>query len=659
MSDKLRYDALLTLARLRLAMSDSPGAIDLLHLTARCAVASALVSAPAIVGAELREELELIVTPKRTMPVFALRGQGALSVHDDASRTLHASLEETLSRCCGKQGAIASWPIAESAWQLVLNNQATMLARLEPDAPTERLLAMARVCLDLLVSITPPNILEPRARIGHNAEDKEVYVVLGGPTDPVQDGGWAYDRMPFARGLMAIAEASLSPVERAEYTQKYAEYLFDRGRVTDAEALIKRALALCPSAETHNALLRYMLASPAADEVRFFAESRDWAQRYASEERLIGRVYGNQRDEARPLLVGYMCDFVETALAQHTLIPLFEAHDRSKVRVAYYSHGPDSPVGRAVTDLHRDIRGMSDDHTFDLIKADGVDILVDLNGRLRVNNRYDVLCRKPAPVQVNWYNLLASTGLRAFDFIVSDAVSLPVAKQHLYTEEIAHVRCQVAGSWRLPDEPAVAPQPCFQKGAFVFACFGAAFKMNADVLAVWVDLMRRAPDAMLYLKNISFYTREFREEIREHFVSRGIADHRLRLESGSRFHKMRALYAHVDLCLDTFPYGNGSTTVNALWQGVPTVTLTTDEWRSRTTASIMMNAGLGEFVTSTSAEYVEKALWYAQHPERLAEVRRSVRGRLRDSGYYNIEIFTRDLEAAYRHMWHSWLKRTS
>ncbi len=193
---------------------------------------------------------------------------------------------------------------------------------------------------------------------------------------------------------------------------------------------------------------------------------------------------------------------------------------------------------------------------------------------------------------------------------------------------------------------------------FVFACFGAAFKMNAQVLDVWVELMRREPEAMLYLKNISFYTREFREHIRDLLVSKGIDASRLRLESGSRLHNMRALYAHVDLCLDTFPYGNGSTSVNALWQGVPTVTLATEEWRSRPTASILKSVGLDEFVVASSAEYLERASWYCRHPERLAELRLSMRGRLRSSGQYNIDIFTRDLEEAYRTMWHAWLARS-
>jgi len=120
---------------------------------------------------------------------------------------------------------------------------------------------------------------------------------------------------------------------------------------------------------------------------------------------------------------------------------------------------------------------------------------------------------------------------------------------------------------------------------------------------------------------------------------------------------MRALYGEVDLCLDTFPYGNGSTTINALWQGVPTVSLALDEWRARLSESIMVSAGLQELVARTPDEYVERAQYYVAHPERLAEIRQTIRRTLSTSGYYNIEIFTRDLESAYRQMWHRWLDR--
>jgi protein O-GlcNAc transferase len=475
----------------------------------------------------------------------------------------------------------------------------------------------------------------------------------------LQDAGWAYDRVIIDRDRLAIARVALPLPQQCEYLRRSADHCFDRGDIDGAERLIRESLAIAPNAEDHNALLRYLLASPAATDEQFFVESRRWAALYAGEERLQSAVYGNDRGAERALRVGYMCDFVHTPLAQHTLVPLFQAHDRRNVQVCYYNHGPDSATARAVSDTYHDVRGLTDDQLFARIQDDRVDLLVDLNGRLRVENRYGVLCRKPAPIQVNWYNLLASTGLRAFDFIVSDQVSLPLDKQRICTEEIIHVDCQVAGSWRLPETPPVAPQPALSKGTFVFASFGAAFKNNQGVLDLWCRLMHETSGTILYLKNSTFYTPAYKHAVRDYFVARGVAPERLRLEHRSDFHEMRALYADVDLCLDTFPYGNGSTTINALWQGVPTISLALDEWRARTAASIMTNAGLAEFVTRTPDEYVERARYYAAHPRRLAEIRATIRQTLVNSGYYNIEIFARDLERGYRRMWHRWLERTA
>ena len=656
-------ETLLQSARLARAMRDPLLAIDLYDLTVRVAVRAAL---PVVAARdERRAELEAILAPDRGFPVFTLAPQRTdwPTLDSRAARAL-AEIERLVDAALdGDQ--VASWSSAREACVRLRACAAAWLpcvfaagdVRCDAD-DAQPVWRSALRALEELLAVSPvPLALEPVATIGQHAHDKVIYCAAGG-AGGLQDAGWAYDRMIVEHARLAIARVALPAVEQRPYVRRYADLCFERGDADRALALLRPSLALAPSAEDHNALLRYLLASPRASDVEFFEESRRWAALYAQEGRLETATYGNDRDRDRPLHVGYMCDFVHTPLAQHTLVPQFRAHDRAQVRVCYYNHGPDSATARAVSDVYRDVRGLDDDGLFRQIQSDGVDILVDLNGRLRVENRYDVLGRKPAPIQVNWYNLLATTGLRAFDFIVADAVTLPRHKQVLCTEEIVHIACGATGSWRLPEMPAVAPQPCSTKGVFVFASFGAAFKNNVAVLDLWCRLLRETSDTILYLKNSTFYTPAYKQQVRDHFVSRGIPPERLRLEHRSEFHDMRALYADVDLCLDTFPYGNGSTTINALWQGVPTVSLGLDEWRARLSVSIMASAGLEEFVARTPDEYIERARYYVAHPQRLAEIRATIRRTLATSGYYNIEIFTRDLEAAYRQMWHRWLERT-
>ena len=181
---------------------------------------------------------------------------------------------------------------------------------------------------------------------------------------------------------------------------------------------------------------------------------------------------------------------------------------------------------------------------------------------------------------------------------------------------------------RLPAEPPVARPPCQSKGVFVFASFAAAFRHNAPVLDVWARVLRDVPDTILYLKNSELYTPAYKAQVRDHFVTRGIAPDRLRLESASEFSEMLALYADVDLGLDTFPCSSDGTTTEALWQGVPTLTLLTEDWRGRTSAAILSEAGLSDFVARTPDEYVDKARHFARHPERLAAIRATIRDQL-------------------------------
>jgi tetratricopeptide (TPR) repeat protein len=647
-------------ARLCRAMDDSLLAIDLYDLSARVAVRAAI---GAVDPADPRRaDLDAILAGERGFPIFTLTPQatGYPPLSPAASERL-AALGALLDRAF--DGArILSWPLAREICQSVRACAGALPCALDAAADPGPLWQLALAALEELLAVTPiPLALEPVADVGQHARDKAIYWLPGSAAEAgsgLQDAGWAYDRLQVDRDRLAIARMVLPPLALTPYLRRHAEHHFDRGDFATAERHIREALAINPNAEDHNALLRYLLASPRADDRAFFAESRRWAALYAGEERLAQVVYRNDRDPERPLRVGYMCDFIHTQLAQHSLVPMFEAHDRARIAVHYYNHGVDSLTARAVSDVYHDVSRMTDDQVFRQIQDDRVDLLIDLNGRLRTKNRYDVLCRKPAPVQINWYNLLASTGLQAFDFLITEEVSLPREKQPLCTEEIVYLDCQVGGTWRLPEDPPVARQPCFEKGVFVFASFGAAFKTNVQVLDLWVRMLREIPNTILFLKNQTFYTPAFKRQIRDYFVTRGVPAQRLRLEHRSEFHQMRALYADVDLCVDTFPYSNGSTTSNALWQGVPTVTLLTDEWRGRTTAGVMADAGLNEFVARTPDEYLERARYYVAHPERLAEIRASIRQRLiASSGLFNVARFTRDLEVAYRYMWRRWLQR--
>lgn len=646
-------DLLRDTARLARAVGDAGLAVDLFDAAA-CAAVGGYARWAAANGVRVPIELARATSrDPRELPRFAI-ATAAVAGDQDAAQALLARAWDADAR------RLSHWPSAEAlfAW---MRAHAVALAwtPVSMDDAQAGLLGALDAWRELLAVPIPLRVLEPMPPLLTRPIDKLAFGAGDGTSIPMRDAGFAVDRLILDRDALAVACVALPPPARSPYYRTYAEGLFERGHVERAYELMQTSLAEAPDSDSHSALLRYGLAHPQVSDRQLFAENRRWAALYAGEERLVGRRFGNDRSPGRPLRVGYICDYMHTTLAQHSLLPIIETHDPAQVAVHYYNHGVECPPVRAAVASYNDVRGTSDDALFDLIAAHGIDILVDLNGRLRVANRYEVLCRKPAPILVNWYNLLASTGLRAFDFLIADEVSLPLAKADVCTEEIMYLDCQAAGTWRLPDEPRVAPLPCLTGRPFTFACFGGAFKVNRYVLDLWCRLLQETPGTVLYLKNLSFYTPSAKAEVEDFFVRRGIAPERLRLEHGSEFHQMRGLYAWVDLALDTFPYNNGSTTVNALWQGVPTLTLANGEWRGSTGAALMtIDAGLPEFVVHSPDEYIARAQHYVAHPQELAAIRAGLRARLLQSGHFDVPRFTRDLEAVYRRMWHRYLARS-
>lgn len=654
--DLLKF--LLKSAHLRSAMRDPLSAIDLFDLTGRMAVKAYLISgAPSPDALAL---LEPVAEPPEPLTLFALEGQCASFADTAGPAGAWAAMTGLLNEAFDGKDVI-NWPKGRELHEALLSHYSGRLPCLARVRPEE-----AAICLEIalaafegLLEVRPiPLVLRSVENPGDESWDKDIYV-LPGKTGGFRDGGFAFDRGAIVERLLAIAKVSLPPEGQSRYFRQAANNCFDQGDNQRAEALLRTSLTQHPNPDCHGALLRCLIASPSATEADLFEESRYWAELYAHEENLPEISFPSIPDPDKILRIGYICDFIGTTLAQYTLIPLFAQHDRKRVCVVFYNGGSPDNAARGTCDLYRDIRRMSQDEQIATILNDQVDILVDLNGRLRESYDFEVFCRKPATILVNWYNLLASTGLKAFDYIVTDELSQPKAKQALCTEEIVHLGCQSAGSWSLPEDPQVAPVPALTRGTFVFSFFGHALKLSPQVLQSWVRLLKETRDTALYIKNISFYNPACLRRLKESFLAAEISEERLRFEHGSKVTAMRELYADVDLALDSFPYGNGSTTIHATWQGVPTLTWATEEWRGRTSASIMASAGLPEFIVSSAGEYLERAKFYASHPEALVPIRAQMRSRLAESGYYNISIFTRSLEEAYRYMWRQMLRKCS
>jgi predicted O-linked N-acetylglucosamine transferase (SPINDLY family) len=299
--------------------------------------------------------------------------------------------------------------------------------------------------------------------------------------------------------------------------------------------------------------------------------------------------------------------------------------------------------------------GLSDDELAERIRADGIDILVDLAGHT-ANNRLRVFARKPAPVQVTWLGYPNTTGLEAIDYRLVDAVTDPVGEADAWASEtLVRLEGGFLCYGALKDVPEPTAPPCLNTGTVTFGSFNNPAKVSAATLDVWAKLLSRLPQARLLLKGKSFADATTRALFLARLGERGVATERVELvawQAGTTAHL--ALYHRVDIALDPFPYNGTTTTCEALWMGVPVVTLQGDRHAGRVGASLLTQIGLTALIANSVEEYLENAVALARNPERLSDLRRILRPRMAASPLCDAPAFARKMESAFRTMRQHW-----
>jgi protein O-GlcNAc transferase len=427
--------------------------------------------------------------------------------------------------------------------------------------------------------------------------------------------------------------------------------LRERGELAEALARYRRASELAPDDAKSRSNLVYTLAFAAGVTARdILSEARTWAARHAPS-RPSAR-HENARDPERRLRIGYVSpDFREHVQSFFTL-PLFRHHAREAVETVCYAsvERPDAVTDaiRASVGAWRDVLGLGDDAVAELVRRDRVDILVDLTMHM-ANGRLGVFARKPAPLAVSWLAYPGTTGLGAIDYRVTDPfLDPPDVPPDTYAE----------ASLRLPEtfwcydpratEPEPGELPAKERGFVTFGCLNAFPKVNAGVVELWARVLGAVARSRLVVLSPPGETRA---RLLETFARHGVASDRVTMVDRRPRAEYLAGYRAIDVCLDTFPYNGHTTSLDAFWMGVPVVTLVGDTVVGRAGLSQAMNLGLSELVATTPDDYVARAKALASDLEHLAELRRGLRRRLRESPLMNGERFARHLEAAFRTAW--------
>jgi predicted O-linked N-acetylglucosamine transferase (SPINDLY family) len=444
-----------------------------------------------------------------------------------------------------------------------------------------------------------------------------------------------------------------------EYAEPYANLgnvLKDRGELDAAFSAYRRAIALRPDLSLlHSNLLLTLHYHPDYSPAEIAREHRIWAQLHVTPLQSQRRPHRNDPGRNRRLRLGYVSpDFREHAIARF-ILPLLEKHDRRQVEIFGYS---DVPRPDAVTesirthiDQWRDVASLSDAELADAVRNDRIDILVDLAAHSG-GNRLLMFARKPAPIQVTYLAYCSTTGVDAIDYRLTDRfLDPPGADLSHYTER----------SVRLPDcywcygAPALPPRrlPSSERrpGPPTFGCLNNFAKVTPITLALWSRLLQRVPEARLLL-----YARaeRHRERVREVMDRAGVSESRLAFVGRQPFEDYLRTYSQIDVGLDPVPFGGGTTTCDALWMGVPVISLAGETAVSRGGSSLLSNIGLGQLIAGSEAQYLDLAADLICDTDRLAALRQGLRTRLEASSVMDAHHFSRGLEAAFRDMWQTW-----
>jgi protein O-GlcNAc transferase len=420
-----------------------------------------------------------------------------------------------------------------------------------------------------------------------------------------------------------------------------------------AERLLPRSLVACS-----NRLLA-LHYDPRSTPESILEAHRDFDRRFGRPASPPAR-HDNEPDPDRRIRIGYVSADLRAHPVGYFLSPVLPAHDRHSVEVFCYadSRTADAVSRRlqAASDVWRATAGLGHDDLARRVRADRIDILVDLAGHT-ARNRLPMFAERPAPVQVTWAGYVGTTGMGAIDYLLSDACETPADADRFHVETVMRLPDGYVCFAPPDDAPAVAPLPAGKRGIVTFGCFNNLAKVGPGVLALWSRILAALPQARLVLKTHALGDPGTASRCRDLAAAAGIAGERLVLQGACPHRELLAAYGEIDVALDPFPYSGGLTTLESLWMGVPVVTLGGDGFAARHSLSHLTNAGLAALIARGADDYVEIAVGLARDLPRLARLRAGLRARVAASPLCDGPRFTRHLEAAYRVMWRRWCER--
>jgi len=430
----------------------------------------------------------------------------------------------------------------------------------------------------------------------------------------------------------------------------------DQGELDKTIDSFRHALELKPEhAWLHSNLIYALHFHPDYGPKEIDDERQSWDRQFGDPLKRFALPHINDSAPDRKLRIGYVSPNFRNHVVGRYVLPLFEHHDRERFEALCYSgdtrFDPLTARIRAVAGKWRSTVGVSDARLVEMIREDDVDILVDLTQHM-AGNRLLVFARRPAPVQISFAGYPDSTGLEAIPYRISDRhLEAGIANEQPQGKEQV---CLIDSFWCYNPcgiEVEITPLPSLTNGYVTFGCLNNFCKVNESVLRLWARVLLEVKNSRLV---IASPIGSHRERTLKSLETKGIGAHRVDFVEFRPLHAYLQLYQKLDIALDTLPYNGGVTTCDALWMGIPVLTLPGKMPVSRAGLSILSSVGLGEFAAVSEEDYARIAKELTEDLPRLANLRATLRTRMRCSPLMDGPRFARNVEAAYRSMWQAW-----
>jgi predicted O-linked N-acetylglucosamine transferase (SPINDLY family) len=472
----------------------------------------------------------------------------------------------------------------------------------------------------------------------------EVWLLTGDLLAELREWAQAFDAYRHA--------LEMAPDEAIAHHQ-LATAAFRLGEVDLAAAHLQAAVAARPEAGSLTSLASLIPGSPAASQQHILEVRKALAGRLAEGSACAGRERPGPHDNPLPR-IGYLSEHFHGENYMKPVWALLNHHDRSRFELHLFSSAADTSLDFAGYRPHPNDRlhavgALPNAGLADHIAGQGIDLLVDLGG-YSTAERLELFLSPVAPVVATWFNAFATSGMPGIDVIIGDDECVRPDEERYYSESVRRLPLSYLTFQVTHEAPPVAPPPCLAKGHLTFGSLVSGYKIVPEVLDAWSAILRGAPESRLVLANSLLGSKQNAAWLRRRFADRGIDPSRLDLLPPAGHREFLGYYDRIDLALDAFPYNGGTTTMEAIWQGVPVLTFDGDRWASRTSQTLLRRSHLAGFVAGTKDEMIAMAIALAADsttPERLAVLRKEMRGTLAEAPVCDAAGLARAMESLF------------